>query len=73
MGIISLSKRYPKERVEKASARLLAFGKGARPLQSLKSILSKNLEEEELAENSSSQELKRSFHENIRGSEYFCA
>lgn len=67
LGIIRLGKNYEKERIENASKRLLEAGIGTNPYQSLKKILIRNLDQENLVE-----ELKTSIsHENIRGKEYF--
>jgi transposase len=71
MGVINLTKRYEKSRIEKAAARLLSFGIGERPLQSIKSILVKNLEQEALPEEFSSNQMSLDLHENIRGAEYY--
>ena len=66
LGIIRLPKEYEKERVEKASKKLLDAGIGRNPYQSLKKILERNLEEEHQVEEVNSIE-----HSNIRGKEYF--
>ena len=68
MGVISLSKKYGKERVEAASKRALAIGGAS--YTSLKSILSNGLDSKPLPG-----EVPPSkpsvLHPNIRGNEYY--
>lgn len=70
LGIISFKRKYPKERIEKASKLLLDSGIGKNPYQSMKSILLKGLEQRESEE----VKLKQTcldVHENIRGADSF--
>jgi transposase len=66
MGILNLVKKYEPDRLNKACARALEFGFYS--YKRIKNILDKGLEEEPLDE---LRELKVSFHENIRGSQYY--
>lgn len=66
MGIISLSKRYTKERLEAACQRAITI-KGV-TYKSIKSILENNLEQKPLAKQL---ELLTVVHENIRGTKYY--
>jgi transposase len=67
LGILSLSKRYPKERVESAAARAIAIG--AFSYTSLKSILEKGLEQLEFP--LFVPETPTPAHENVRGAAYY--
>ncbi len=70
MGIISLSKRYGKERSENAAKRALSFG--AYSYRSIESILKNNLDKKEhqkTEDNYSGKVIP--FHRNIRGREAF--
>jgi transposase len=66
LGIIRLAKKYPKTRIEAASKKVLEFGIGSNPYQSIKSMLAKNLEQQSVPQ-SRSQQLCLEDHENIRG------
>jgi transposase len=68
MGIIRLTKSYPKQRVENAAKRALAYG--AISYQSVLSILQKNLDLEPFPEQT---ELQPVYHENLRGPSYYSA
>lgn len=65
-GIVSLSKRYGAERLERACARALRAQ--ATNYRSVKSILAKGLDALEIAEEESAAPLA---HANVRGSEYY--
>lgn len=67
LGVIRLSKSYPKERVEAASKRALEVG--ALSSKSVKSILEKNLDLNPLAQEDSVLPLIK--HGNIRGANYY--
>jgi transposase len=67
LGILRLEKHYPKERLEKASARALKFG--ALSFRSLRNILEAGLDRLEHDEPDSQPAPKA--HENIRGSHYY--
>lgn len=69
MGIISLSKRYGKERAENAAKRALSFG--ACSYRSMESILKNNLEKKELEKDTNHSKQVIPFHKNIRGKEFF--
>ena len=66
LGLLSLSKKYPKERVEKAAERALYFGNLT--CRAMKAILEQGLEEKAVPQ---SQNKKTVLHENIRGQEYY--
>lgn len=66
MGIISLSKRYTKERLEVACQRAVTI-KGV-TYKSIKSILENNLDQKPLAKQL---DLHTVAHENIRGADYY--
>jgi transposase len=68
MGLLSLSKKYPKERVEKAADRALFFGNLT--CKAMKAILDQGLEEQAIAQKQD-QHKKALLHENIRGQEYY--
>lgn len=68
LGIMSLGKRYSKERLEAACYRALTLG--ATSYRSVKSILEKGLEQLEL-DLAISEEKSAPLHENIRGAEYY--
>jgi len=70
LGIISFGRKYPKERIEKASELLLSTGIGNNPYQSMKSILLKGLEQR-ILEESRSKQTCLDLHENIRGADSF--
>ena len=66
MGLLGLSKKYPKQRVEKAAERALYFGNLT--CKAMKTILDQGLEEKTVTE----KQTKRTvLHENIRGQEYY--
>ncbi len=67
MGIISLSKKYPKERLEAAAARALQFG--TRSWKSVKSILETNLDRRPLAPAEPAAPVPE--HRNLRGAAYY--
>lgn len=67
MGLLSLSRKYPKERVEKAALRALSFGNLT--CKAMKSILEQRLDEQETSQQH--QNKKAVLHENIRGQEYY--
>jgi transposase len=71
LGIIRIAKKYPKTRLEAASARLLEFGIGSNPYQSIKSMLAKNLDQQPLKQSVQARQLSLDSHENIRGPESF--
>ncbi len=66
MGIIRLSKAWPKERVDAACARALAIG--AYSYRSVRSILEKGLDQVPFQTDSSCPSIK---HRNIRGADYY--
>jgi transposase len=66
MGVISLGKRFTKERLEAACERAL-YIKGVN-YRSIKSILENNLDQKPLLKQ---QELLPVTHENIRGTDYY--
>jgi hypothetical protein len=66
MGVISLAKRYSKERLEAACERALAI-KGV-TYRSIKSILENNLDQKALPAQIA---LPPISHENIRGTDYY--
>lgn len=66
LGIIRLEKKYSKERLENACKRALKFG--GISFRSVKSILEKKLDYQEVLPLESSSEIT---HENIRGSDYY--
>jgi len=66
MGIISLAKRFDKERLEAACRRALCI-KGV-SYKSIKSILENNLDQKPLPLH---QELSPVSHDNIRGTDYY--
>ena len=68
MGLLSLSKKYPKERVEKAAERALYFGNLT--CKAMKAILEQGLEEQSIPQKQN-QNKKTVLHENIRGHEYY--
>ncbi|MCP4987361.1 MAG: IS21 family transposase [Colwellia sp.] len=68
MGLLNLSKKYPKQRVEKAAERALYFGN--LNCKAMKAILEQGLEEEDIAQKQN-QNKKTVLHENIRGQEYY--
>ncbi len=68
MGLLSLSKKYPKERVEKAADRALFFGNLT--CKAMKAILDQGLEAQGIAKKQD-QHKKALLHENIRGQEYY--
>jgi transposase len=68
LGILRLSSKYSKERLEKACARLLSYGLSANPYQSLKNILVRNLDQ---VVDKVIPKQTVLFHENIRGPEEF--
>lgn len=68
LGILRLSDKYGKQRLESACKRLLNYGLGANPYQSLKNILVKKLDQ---IVDKVIPEQTVLFHENIRGPEEF--
>ena len=68
MGLLSLSKKYPKERVEKAAQRALFFGNLT--CKAMKAILEQGLEAQTIPQKQN-QNKKTVLHENIRGQEYY--
>ena len=68
MGLLSLAKKYPKERVEKAAERALYFGNLT--CKAMKAILEQGLEEQTISQKQH-QNKKSVLHENIRGQEYY--
>jgi len=66
MGIISLAKRYTKERLEAACERAVTI-KGA-TYKSIKSILDNNLDRQPLTRQ---MDILPLVHENIRGTDYY--
>lgn len=68
MGILNLSRKYPKQKVEKAAERALYFGNLT--CKAMKTILEQGLEEQVIAEKQN-QTKKSVVHENIRGPEYY--
>lgn len=68
LGILRLSSKYSKERLEKACTRLLSYGLGINPYQSLKNILVRNLDQ--VVDKVIPMQTVL-FHENIRGPEEF--
>lgn len=66
MGIISLGKRFTKERLENACKRALEIGGFS--YKSIHSILNKGLDMQELSTSTSTINIQ---HENIRGSDYY--
>lgn len=68
MGLLSLSKKYQKERVEKAAGRALFFGNLT--CKAMKAILEQGLEGKTI-DQKQKQNKKTVLHENIRGQEYY--
>jgi len=68
MGLLTLSRKYPKERIEKAARRALYFG--SLTCKAMKSILEQGLEEKAVPQ-IQNQNKKTVLHENIRGQEYY--
>ncbi len=66
LGLLGLSKKYPKERIEKAAERALYFGNLT--CKAMKTILEQGLEEKADTEK---QNKRTVLHENIRGQEYY--
>ena len=66
LGLLGLSKKYPKDRIEKAAERALYFGNLT--CKAMKSILEQGLEEKPYIKK---QNRKAVLHENIRGQEYY--
>lgn len=66
LGIIRLEKKYSKQRLENACKRSLKFGGNS--FKSVKSILEKELDHQEVLPMEDSLEIE---HENIRGSDYY--
>ncbi len=66
LGLLGLSKKYKKERIEKAAGRALYFGNLT--CKAMKAILEQGLEEHSVTEK---QNPKAVLHENIRGQEYY--
>ena len=69
LGIISLGKRYGKDRVEAACKRALAIG--GRSFKSVRSILETGLDQKPLDQ--PAQTILNLSHDNIRGGEYYAA
>lgn len=69
LGIVSLSKHYTPERVEKASIRALAIGSCS--YRSVKSILKNGLDRQPLLFENPEEAQQPSAHRNIRGRQYY--
>jgi len=75
MGLLSLSKKYPKHRVEKAAERALYFGNLT--CKAMKAILEQGLEGNAIAQKQHQNKKtvsavsRTNLHENIRGQEYY--
>lgn len=73
LGIINLTKKYPKERIEKAAERAVYYNQISR--KSFLSILQNNLDKEPLNGKNKGERKKivqqDLFHENIRGADYY--
>ncbi len=69
LGLLRLEKRYPKERLEAACARALAFK--AYSYKNVESILKNGLDQQPLGAPSSQSGLPLLEHENLRGREYY--
>ncbi len=68
MGLLNLTKKYPKQRVEKAAQRALYFGNLT--CKAMKAILEQGLEVKAIPQKQN-QNKKALLHENIRGQEYY--
>ncbi len=68
MGLLNLSKKYPKQRVEKAAERALYYGNLT--CKAMKAILEQGIEEQAIAKKQQRNK-KTILHENIRGQEYY--
>lgn len=68
-GLLSLAKKYSKERLEKACELALSIGSPRR--KSVLSILEKKLDQTDIAKLEPEQFQPRSSHENIRGPEFY--
>lgn len=68
MGLLTLSKKYPKERIEKAARRALYYGNVT--CKAMKAILEQGLEEKAIP-HIQNQHKTVVLHENIRGQEYY--
>lgn len=68
MGLLNLTKKYPKQRVEKAAERVLYFGNLT--CKAMKAILEQGLEGKAIPQKQN-QNKKTVLHENIRGQEYY--
>ena len=68
-GLLSLAKKYSKERLEKACEFALSIGSPRR--KSVLSILEKKLDQTGIAKLEPEQSQPLSLHENIRGSEFY--
>ena len=66
LGLMSLARRYPADRVEQACARAVAIG--ARSYRSVKSILEKGLDRQTTADSSA---VVIPMHRNVRGADYY--
>ncbi|HDH04335.1 MAG TPA: hypothetical protein ENH01_01285 [Nitrospirae bacterium] len=69
MGLLTLTKKYPKQRVEKAVGIALFFGKLT--CKAMKGILEQGIDEEQPSVEKQNQTKKAVLHENIRGQEYY--
>ena len=70
LGILRLSKRYSRERIEAACAR--ALGVGARSYRHVESILKHGLDRQPLADSTAATEPREAIvHENVRGGRYY--
>jgi transposase len=67
LGIINLGKKYTNERLEKACARGVLYGKYS--YRTIDRILVKKLDQEQ--EQEQDQQLKLPLHDNIRGGNYY--
>lgn len=68
LGLLNLTKKYPKERLDAACRR--GLDTGAYRLQSIKAILNNGLDQQPLASESSDQ-LINVDHDNLRGENYY--
>jgi transposase len=69
LGLLRLSKRYGKDRLEAACQR--ALGTGAAYYRSVKNILEHNLDREPCFDDSQTRAASVAVHENVRGPEYY--
>ncbi len=73
LGLLGLSKKYEKDRIEKAAERALYFGNLT--CKAMKSILDQGLEEKDINEKQTRRTIsalsRTDLHENIRGQQYY--